>query len=37
MSAPLEDIASYSAFVYALAERHPDMLSANWELRAPVH
>ena len=23
MSAPLDDIASYSAFVYALAERHP--------------
>ena len=23
MSAPLDDIASYSAFVYALRERHP--------------
>ncbi|MGD0412432.1 MAG: hypothetical protein ABSC18_12120 [Verrucomicrobiota bacterium] len=23
MSAPLDDLASYSAFVYRLAERHP--------------
>jgi len=28
MSAPLDDIASYSAFVYALAERYPFVTSS---------
>jgi len=35
MSAPLDDIASYSAFVYALAERHPFLTSSTLAL-API-
>jgi hypothetical protein len=35
MSAPLDDIASYSAFVYALAERHPFVTSSTLAL-API-
>jgi hypothetical protein len=35
MSAPLGDIASYSAFVYALAERHPFVTSSTLAL-API-
>ena len=35
MSAPLEDIASYSAFVYALRERHPFVTSSTLTL-API-
>ncbi|MGD1083975.1 MAG: DUF6516 family protein [Verrucomicrobiota bacterium] len=35
MSAPLDDIASYSAFVYALAERHPFITSSTLAL-API-
>jgi len=27
MSAPLDDIASYSGFVYALRERHPFIIN----------
>jgi hypothetical protein len=29
MSAPLDDIASYSGFVYALRERHPFMTGST--------
>jgi hypothetical protein len=32
MSAPLDDIASYSAFVYALAKRHPFVTSSTLAL-----
>ena len=32
MSAPLEDIASYSTFVYALAERHPVVIHSTLTL-----
>ena len=32
MSAPLEDIASYSAFVHALRERHPFVTSSTLTL-----
>ena len=32
MSAPLDDIASYSAFVYALATRHPFVTSSTLAL-----
>jgi hypothetical protein len=32
MSAPLDDIASYSAFVYALAARHPFVTSSTLAL-----
>lgn len=35
MSAPLNDIASYSAWVYALAERHPFVIHSTLAL-APV-
>jgi hypothetical protein len=35
MSAPLDDIASYSTFVYALAERHPSVTSSTLAL-API-
>jgi hypothetical protein len=35
MSAPLDDIATYSAFVYALAERHPFVMSSTLAL-API-
>ncbi len=35
MSAPLDDIASYSAFVYALAARHPFLTSSALTL-API-
>jgi hypothetical protein len=35
MSAPLDDIASYSGFVYALAERHPFITSSKLAL-APM-
>jgi len=35
MSAPLDDVASYSAFVYALAERHPFVLHSTLVL-API-
>ena len=35
MSAPLDDIASYSAFVYTLAERHPFITSSTLAL-API-
>ena len=35
MSAPLDDIASYSAFVYALRERHPFVTSSTLAL-API-
>jgi hypothetical protein len=35
MSAPLEDIASYSAFVYAVAERRPFITNSTLVL-APV-
>ena len=30
MSTPLDDIASYSAFIYTLAERHPFVTSSPW-------
>src|SRR2546426_10476784 len=32
MSAPLDDIASYSAFVYALRERHPFVTGSTLTL-----
>ena len=35
MSAPLDDIASYSIFVYALAERHPFVIHSTLTL-API-
>ena len=35
MSAPLDDIASYSAFVYALRERHPLVTGSTLTL-API-
>jgi hypothetical protein len=35
MSAPLDDIAGYSAFVYALAERHPFIKGSTLAL-API-
>jgi hypothetical protein len=35
MSAPLDDIANYSAFVYALPERHPIVTSSTLAL-API-
>ena len=35
MSAPLDDIASYSAFVYALAQRHPFVTGSTLAL-API-
>ena len=35
MSAPLDDIASYSAFVYALRERHPFVTGSTLTL-API-
>ncbi len=35
MSTPLEDIASYSAFVYALRERHPFVTGSTLTL-API-
>lgn len=35
MSAPLDDIASYSAFVYALTERHPFATGSTLTL-API-
>jgi hypothetical protein len=35
MSAPLDDIASYSAFIYALAERHSCVVSSTLVL-API-
>ena len=35
MSAPLDDLASYSAFVYALRERHPFVTSSTLTL-API-
>ena len=35
MSAPLDDIASYSEFVYALAERHPFVTGSTLTL-API-
>ena len=35
MSAPLDDIASYSGFVYALTERHPLVTSSTLVL-API-
>jgi len=35
MSAPLDDIATYSAFVYALAARHPFVTSSTLAL-API-
>jgi hypothetical protein len=35
MSAPLEDIASYSEFVYALGERHPHVTGSTLTL-API-
>ncbi len=35
MSAPLDDITSYSAFVYALAERHPFVMGSTLVL-API-
>ena len=35
MSAPLDDIASYSAWVYALAERHPKLTGSTLAL-API-
>ena len=35
MTAPLEDIASYSAFVYALRERHPFVTGSTLTL-API-
>ena len=35
MSATLDDIASYSAFVYALRERHPFVTSSTLTL-API-
>ena len=35
MSAPLEDIASYSAFVYSLRERHPSVTGSTLAL-API-
>ena len=35
MSEPLEDIASYSAFVYALRERHPFITGSTLTL-API-
>ena len=35
MSAPLDDLASYSAFVYALAGRHPIVMSSALAL-API-
>jgi hypothetical protein len=35
MSAPLDDVASYSAFVYALAERHSFVISSTLTL-API-
>jgi hypothetical protein len=35
MSAPLDDIASYSAFVYTLAERHPFVANSTLVL-API-
>ena len=35
MSAPLDDIASYSAWVYSLAERHPNVTGSTLAL-API-
>lgn len=35
MSAPLDDLASYSAFIYALRERHPFVTSSTLAL-API-
>jgi hypothetical protein len=35
MSAPLDDIASYSAFVYSLAERHSFVTNSTLAL-API-
>jgi hypothetical protein len=35
MSAPLDDIASYSAWIYSLAERHPSVTHSNLTL-APM-
>jgi hypothetical protein len=35
MSAPLDDIASYSAFVYTLSERHPFVTTSTLAL-API-
>jgi hypothetical protein len=35
MSAPLDDIANYSVFVYSLAERHPFVTSSTLIL-API-
>ena len=32
MSAPLDDIASYSAFIYALAQRHPFVTGSTLAL-----
>jgi hypothetical protein len=36
MSAPLDDIASYSGFVYALRERHPFMTGSTLTLAIPT-